>query len=179
MKSTSVAAYREVFRYLKREVPDLSVPAYMGDFDDGAREAIGFEFPEAQIFGCSFYFAKCLVRHVSNPAVGLASDIRKRGELLDTFLSFTALPHLPPGEMASVFSKLSEEAICLDQRFCSLYDYINNWMQTIGPTGLSVFRAPCRSTYSIESNSAMILRDVGKVRGPVWDLIGESLQGFL
>ena len=63
MHYRSTEAYAEIFNDLKQEVPGLSPPAYMGDFDKAMRAAVRREFPQTRIYGCLFHFAQCLVKH--------------------------------------------------------------------------------------------------------------------
>lgn len=116
MKSRSTEAYAEIFRTLKRENPELMPPAYMGDHDKAMRAAMRLEFPNVRIYGCLFHFAQCLVKHVGEPAVGLASAIRRPGIVLKNFLAFTAIPLLPAEDIIPVFELCAAEALAAAQQ---------------------------------------------------------------
>lgn len=177
MTSRREEAYREVLDCLKWGLPDLEIPAYMGDFDPAMRGAVEQEFPSTHIYGCFFHYAQCLVRHAKKPVVGLGAEIQqRRGEVYKMFLTFTALPLLPPEYICPAFDFFAEEAILLDERFGRFLRYMKSfWIEHIGPVGMSVYRAPCRTNNAVESNNARFLRNI-KVRAPIWDVISEYSQ---
>ena len=111
MESKYTGAYAEVFRALKRENPQLRPLLYMGDHDKAMRAAMRLEFPDVRIYGCLFHFAQCLVKHVGEPAVGLASFIRRPGPVLKKFLAFAAIPLLPAEDIDAVFEQCAAEAM--------------------------------------------------------------------
>ena len=67
----------------------------MGDFDGAMRKAMHLEFPGIRIYGCHFHLGQALVRKASEVEIGLARDIRKRGQVMKKFLAFAALALLP------------------------------------------------------------------------------------
>ena len=111
MSSASGPAYQEVFRVLKEESPDFNMRHYMGDWDTSMRSAVRAEFPEALLYGCLFHYGQAFVRRASETDVGLASHIRRPGEILKRFLAFGALPLLPAANIRDVFEDIAEEAL--------------------------------------------------------------------
>ena len=174
MITTTTEAYREVFRCLKEQVPNLIIPAYMGDFDSAMRGAVKAEFPGCHLYGCYFHYTQALWKYARGPKVGLATELRKKDSAWKMLVRFTALPLLPPHEISSTFDNLASQALALDQRFLPFVRYMKKqWMQKIGPLGISVYRALSRTNNNVESNNALLLRRVNKVHGPIWDLVGE------
>ena len=106
MTSADTEAYRWVLRCLKRTSPELRPPAYMGDYD----KAMRIEFPGVHIYGCLFHFSQSLVKKAYDASIGMAADLRKPGEVLSSFLAFTALPLLPREMIAPAFQKLAAKA---------------------------------------------------------------------
>lgn len=174
MHSKRKEAYVEVLRRIKQELPGLTIPAYMGDYDRAMRDAVAAEFPEARIYGCWFHFSQALTKYASRPHVGLAKAIKIRGPIRRRFLPFTSLALLPPGEIPAVFEELAQQAIQVDQRFVQFVNYIRSfWLGEIGALGISVHRAPCRTNNGVESHNATLLRRSLKKHGKLWNLVGE------
>lgn len=85
MNKANHDAYVEVFRRMKQELPELSVAAYMGDYDAAMRGAVEAEFSGVRLYGCLFHYAQSILKYASDPKVGLARDIRGPGaELKDS-----------------------------------------------------------------------------------------------
>lgn len=178
MVEKTYEAYREVWQRLKQELPQWNVTHYMGDFDKAMRKAVRLEFPGVRTYGCYFHFAQALVKRARQEGLGVA--IRERGSLVrKLFLSLTALPLLPPGEIASTFDYYSTRAVNSDARFIPFVAYMRaEWLVKVKPLGFSVYRAPegTRTNNAVESHNAELLRNVNfKEHGPVWDLICEKL----
>lgn len=179
MTSKTTEAYQEVFDCLKWGLPGLQLPAYMGDFDAAMRSAMEKEFPDTHIYGCFFHYTQSLVRYAKRPSVGLGAELRRNTDVFKMFLNFTSLPLLPPEEIVPAFIYFSGEAMTLDPRFYRFLRYIRSfWLDKIGPVGMSVYRAPCRTNNAVESNNAKLLREA-KVHANIWDLIGKMIRKFL
>lgn len=173
MQSRTTEAYREVFSRIKEELPGLTIPAYMGDYDKAMRGAFAAEFPTARIYGCWFHYSQALTKYASRSSVGLAKAIKIRGPIRRRFLPFTSLALLPPGDIPTMFERLAQRAIQVDERFVPFVNYIRSfWLGDIGATGTSVYRAPCRTNNGVESHNATLLRRTEK-HGKLWNLIGE------
>ena len=120
MRSTTEDAYEQVFEVIKREFPGFQAPRYMGDFDQGMREAVKTVFPGVRVFGCLYHYAQSLVDYASGVKVGLAKEIRRPGLILKKFLAFCALPLLPAEDIVATFEECAEEALLASPRVIRL-----------------------------------------------------------
>ena len=177
MNSSDAKSYRWVFRCLTRTMPGLTVSAYMGDWDKAMRKAVRKEFRDCRIYGCIFHYSQALVKKASDRSVGMATAIRKPGEVLSNFLAFTALPLLPSHMILPAFYKLSARARESHAGFPIFIDYVLSfWLTEIGPESLSVFGLNHRTNNHVEANNSKLQRKAG-VHGSVWSLVS-VIAGF-
>lgn len=123
MSKADLPAYRAVFQKLKEETNGFVWPAYMGDWDAAMRGAASREFPGVRLYGCLFHYGQALVKKAGE--LGLASDIRRPGEILRSFLAFGALPLLPPEEIEPVFEEITLEALAVSERVTAFLFQMN------------------------------------------------------
>ena len=129
------------------------------------------EFPGVHIYGCIFHFSQSLVKKACDVSIGMATDLRKPGEVLSNFLAFTALPLLPAKMIAPAFQKLAARARGTHVGFPAFLQYFSSfWLGEIGAENLSVYGLRRRTNNDLESNNNKFLRRAGP-DGPVWSLV--------
>ena len=63
-------------------------------------------------------------------------------------------------------------------QFLPFVNYIRReWLGVVGVESLSLYRAPCRTNNSVESNNAFLGRET-KAHGPVWELMSKLYYIF-
>lgn len=111
MPNKSTGCYIHVWKYLKSTFPNFNPKKAMMDFELAERNSLKKIFPNVNIFGCYFHYAKCLLKNAVKCGFALKMGNKMKRPYEHYFLrQFMALSLLPQDKIASAYRKLRKSA---------------------------------------------------------------------
>ncbi|KAE8752689.1 hypothetical protein FOCC_FOCC000429 [Frankliniella occidentalis] len=172
MESRTEMAYRDLFTFVRRVVPELDPDYFMTDFEVAQQNAISEVFPRVRLSGCLWHFSRAICRNVR--ALGLHDLVRDSDNARRVVRLCLAIPLAPPGQLYDALNTVVIEArrLNLHDRFVDLFNYLRaTWLEGIGQRILCVFGVRHRTNNVAEAHHLNLNSRI--VRRPnVWRFIG-------
>ncbi|KAK3911586.1 2-C-methyl-D-erythritol 4-phosphate cytidylyltransferase [Frankliniella fusca] len=125
MESRSELAYRDLFNFIRRIVPELDPDFIMSDFETAQLNAFVEDFPRARLSGCLWHYARAVCRNVRS--LGLHAFLRDSEIARRIVRHCLAVPLAPPGWLLEALNAVITEACRLDLQDQFRAEMCNGW----------------------------------------------------
>ena len=162
MTSRTRDLYKNVFQRLRELVPETLPESLMCDFEAPMRRGFIDCFGnDRRVNGCYFHYSQAVLKKVNK--LGLSPVYRQSESVRDTVRKLLVLPLLNPTQILQAFTLIqSENADTLGR----LFTYFRiQWLERVGPEGISVNGLPDRTNNGMEGVNSYLLSKIGAKPG--------------
>ncbi|KAJ3659584.1 hypothetical protein Zmor_011267 [Zophobas morio] len=175
MERRTTAAYEQILETLKNIVlPNKTVKKIMTDYEASLRKALGKVFPEAQLLGCWFHFAKAVHKKAMKLGLGRQNVNRSIKEGSRMAMALPLLPEMSFEEgIEAIYGWMESHIDTEDEKkqMNLLCSYLRRWRNQ----NVSVYGQEFRTNNAVESFHSTLVQMIGNPHVSFWRFI-ESLR---